>query len=195
MIMINIINAKMKQANLNLSILLTSALLLPAIAACSNEPPSAENNYVEDRDAVRARIDTIKELDDQAELARFALEDSNSIVRHRAVDKLTDQATLFKVVEKDDYVVKCHAIKRITDQEMLAKIVLNKKHDDIFNMALDNIHDQEVLMRIVMESDNSLVSGVALDRITDRKTLEKILEQTDDKLLRFELEVKLKNWR
>ena len=75
--------------------------------------------------------------------------------RYAAVQKLTDQDMLAKIVSEDqDMNVRKAAISRLTDQRLLAKIVIENYYNDIYKAAFDKITDQNVLAQIVIETIN-----------------------------------------
>src|ERR1039458_6383713 len=81
-----------------------------------------------DRKACGKLTAAVRELTDQALLAKVAVESKDPVVRGAAVRKLTDLALLAKVaVESKDPVVRGAAVGKLTDLALLAKVAVESK--------------------------------------------------------------------
>jgi hypothetical protein len=123
----------------------------------------------------RERILAVKELTDQAVLAKVAIEDMDADVRRAAVSKLTDQAVLAKVAIEDmDAHVRREAIRMLTDQAVLGKVAIEGKDADVRYPAIRMLTDQAVLAKVAIEGKDANVRCDAVKNLTDQAVLAKL---------------------
>jgi hypothetical protein len=95
----------------------------------------------------------VKKMTDQALLAEIAQKNSESFVRSSAAEKLTDQTLLKKIVSENNYYfVRCSAIKKITDTSELIKIATGI---DVWDRqcAIEVLTDEALLEKLTRDID------------------------------------------
>lgn len=133
-----------------------------------------------------------RQLSDQAQLAKIAVDDKDALVRATAVRKLTDPTLLGKVVLRDkDTLVRAAAVENLTDQTLLATIAIDDKHAVVRAAAVKQLADQTVLVTIAVEDKDALVRAAAVKQLTDQKVLAKIAVKDWDPVVREEAVGKL----
>jgi phosphosulfolactate synthase (CoM biosynthesis protein A) len=117
----------------------------------------------------------VEKLTDQAALAKVAVEAGDPHVREAAVEKLTDQVALAKVaVEAKDSSVRWIAVERLTDQVALAKVAVEARDPHVRIAAVEKLTDQALLAKIAVEDEAYYVRGAAVEKLTDQALLAKI---------------------
>ena len=93
------------------------AVFICAMAGCKHQKPT-----IEDKDS-KGRMLAVKDLTDQALLARVALSDEDYHVRLAALDKITDQDLLVKVILLDDNLqIRDNAKRKLADSLRLNQV-------------------------------------------------------------------------
>lgn len=89
----------------------------------------------------------VRALDDQAILARIALDETVEPVRAAAVEKLTDQRVLGRLACGPEAIAAL-AMKRLTDKSHIATVALSAERVEVRHLAVDRIDDSVLLHRI-----------------------------------------------
>ncbi len=126
--------------------------------------------------------------DDQAELAKIAVQDANPLERVEAVKQLTDGSLLAKIAVRDtDCDVRIEAVKKLTDSALLANIAEGATADrgetgpyrtsicwEVRAAAVSNEHlDESVRARVAGRKDELVpLRVVAVNRLTDEADVE-----------------------
>ncbi len=123
----------------------------------------------------------VRDLRDQALLAKIAVEVKDWDTRLLAVGKLTDQALLAKLaVEDTDIRVRAAAAGIVTDQALVAKLAVEDKASDVRMAAAKALTDQALLAKIAVEDTDQRVRSIAAEALTDQALLAKIAVQNTD---------------
>jgi hypothetical protein len=119
-----------------------------------------------------------------------SLTSTNYASRMRAVNKITDQNILFKVVVDDSNpYVKLAALNRISDQDLLYKVVIKVGDKDVKWAAFNKITDQDLINKLAIESSDAEISLSAIKKVTDQDVRYKIaLQHPPNKILSVLLE-------
>lgn len=122
------------------------------------------------------RIQAVRNISDQALLAKIAVESKDESLRYSAVTKLTDAALLAKVaLGSNDWSVRNAAVKKLTDEAVLAKIAVEDKDSYVREAAVTKVTDQVLLAKVAMEDDNTVVRSAAFDKLTDQSLRAKVV--------------------
>jgi hypothetical protein len=123
----------------------------------------------------------IRNLTDQAALARLAFENKDERVWSAALDGLKDQALLAKIaLEAKDAHVRNAAFARLTDQALQAKIATEDKDPDVRKSHVRKLTDGALLAKFALEDKDAAVRGLAVDGLTDQALLGKIAVEDQD---------------
>jgi hypothetical protein len=130
-----------------------------------------------------------------------SLDSKNYKLRIKAVNKITDQRILYKVINDDvDYHVKIAAFDKITDQNLINKLAVECVSKDIRLEALKKVADQNVLFKIALKDvsysyslmdNNNEVKMAALNRITDQNLINRLAFEGELSIVRFEAIIKV----
>jgi hypothetical protein len=105
---------------------------------------------------------------------------SDSIVRVRAVERLTAQGLLCRIAHEDPWIgVRAAAVRRIFDQDALSEFARDR-HPDIREAAVRNLDDQSLLAAIFRADDVIQVRHAALKGLTDQAALSEIALTSSD---------------
>ena len=142
---------------------------------------------VESKDPV-VRGAAVRKLTGQALLAKIALEDEAPDVRGAAVGKLTNQALLAKIaVESKDPVVRGAAVEKLTDQAVVRGAAVGKLTYQALLAkiaAIGKLTDQALLAKIALDDEDPVVRGAAAGKLTDQAVLAKIAVESEDPVIR-----------
>jgi hypothetical protein len=133
---------------------------------------------IEDKDE-SVRVAAFAKLTDQAALAKIAIEDKDESARVAAFAKLTDQAVLAKMaIENDDKSVRIAAIAKLTDQAVLFKIAITE-YWEIRKAAIAKLTDQALLIEVIarLEGHDGEGCRAAVARLTDQAVLAKLASE------------------
>ncbi len=156
------------------------------------------------------RVNEVRKLTDQAQLARIAVEDGSAQVRKAAVEGLNDQVLLARIAleDKQKYgLVREAAVQRLTDQGLLATIAAGDKRygegvvdyafPRIRTAAVEHLTNQAALVDVALEGepeDHTKYGYVRDEAKTLRRTaVRRILDQK--LLMRVALEAKVQDTR
>jgi hypothetical protein len=103
---------------------------------------------------------------------------SDPNVRREAIEKVTEQKILYKIVFNDENAdVRKAAFEKITDQDVLSAIARNDENADVRKAAIEKVTDQDVLSEIAKYDENEDVRKAAFEKVTNKKPLYKIIAQ------------------
>jgi hypothetical protein len=138
----------------------------------------------------------VEMLTDQTVLAKVVVEDENSYARQAAVEKLTDQSVLAKVAltDKDKY-VRQKAVAKVADQAVLAKVVLEDDELFVRNAATEGLLDMSLLAKVVLEDKAWEVRETAVRKLSDLALLAEVAVHDNDWNVREAAIGKLKDQR
>jgi hypothetical protein len=92
---------------------------------------------------------------------------SDRVVRLKAVEKLTDQATLVRVAKRDDCVsIRLAAIRLLTDQAVLTNIANSDKDEGVRGAAVKKLTDEKLLTAITRANDSAYARKIAVNKLT-----------------------------
>ncbi len=112
---------------------------------------------------------------------------SDPIVRRGAIEEITDQDVLRKVLYfDDDKGVLLAAIEKITDQDILAGAA-GHLNSAVGKAAIKKITDQEVLFRSAISGGTIGVRLAAVDKISDQKELGRIARHNSTRKIKVAL--------
>ena len=120
----------------------------------------------------------VKNLTDQALLAKLALEDKELAVRLMAVERLVDEHVLSKLridnwMEKD---VRGPAVGRLDEQAVFAKVATEDKYWGVRRAAVERLDNQAVLGKVAAEDEELDVRLTAVRKLTDQVLLSKLAD-------------------
>jgi len=116
-----------------------------------------------------------------------SLNSSKYQARIRALNKVTDQSTLFKVAMTDpNYAVKVAAFNRITDPTLIGKIAIESIEQKLRLEATEKVMDENTLLKIAMDDPDYEVKMAAFNRISDQNNVCKIALECQEPKLRLE---------
>lgn len=123
-----------------------------------------------EKKAIRA----VEKLTDQKELIRVVRESKNDNVRSAAVKKITDQKVLVDLALTDSsHWIRTFAVEGLTDQAALVDVLM--KSDSVgFIEAVTKISDQAVLANLALNSRYCGVQRKAIRCLSDQRVLEEI---------------------
>lgn len=130
----------------------------------------------------------VRNLTDQALLAKIAVEDKEADARQVAVEKLTDQALLAKIAAEDTGpFVRQAAFAKLTDQALLAKIAIEGSDLFVRQAAFERLTDQAALAKVIIESPDlrhcnggSLCYADVVEKLTDQAPLATVVVEVRD---------------
>ena len=135
--------------------------------------------------ASAARQLLVESVTDQASLTKLVGKDEDFGVRRGAIEKLTDQALLATLASEDqDSLVRLAAVKKLTDHAVLAKVALQDKEPDVRLAAVKELTDQTALATVVSEDNNLLVRLAAVEKLTDQTLLAKLANEDKHDMVR-----------
>jgi len=165
----------------------------------------------------RLRVAAVNRLTDQAQLARFALNDQDFGVRMNATAKLTDQAQLLKVVRGDKVdQVRAVAVKKLDDPDLLKQLAYHDRDQGVRLAALAKLgvtgeaatnavladirevsatSDQSILAKHATDDPQDYVRQAAVGKLTDRSLLERIAARDESAMVREAAKDRLKQLR
>jgi hypothetical protein len=105
--------------------------------------------------------------------------------RIRAVNKVKDQNTLYKVALEDtSYEVKIAAFNKITDQNLINRLAIESKEPELRLEAVNKVTDQNILYKVALDDDDVSVTGVALGKLS-QGLLAKLTTESKEVTLRL----------
>lgn len=147
------------------------------------------------------RIEAVRDLEDQVELAQLAEADPDVKVRRAAVAKVTDPAALGRVVaaESDaetrdraadrlagfatspdtDEATALLAARALTDQRRLAAIAKSEARDSVRADALSRLTDERSLGSVARHAKNEAAARAALDRLNSHEAIVEVAEHAE----------------
>ena len=129
----------------------------------------------------QARIIAVNKITDQETLYRITLNDKNSQIRRTAYNKITDQSLINKLaIESIDEDLRLDAINKTTDQNVLCEIAINELWSYMRMPAYNKITDQNFIKRLAIEIKEPLLNIQAVNKITDQKELMSISQNDDN---------------
>ena len=128
----------------------------------------------------------VNELDDQAGLAEYAINDSDNLVRWAAVERLHDQALLAKVATNCVHTyTRQLAIRKIENQSVHEQIALNKNETvQVRSTAIFQIKNQNLLLDIFKNETNRMIRVSTLYILDNKSLIQGIAENDKDELVR-----------
>ncbi len=152
---------------------------------------------------VAVRLEAVRELEDQLELAGLAETDTDLKVRRAAVAKLTNPAALGRVVaaESDaeardraadrlaafatspetDEATALLASRALTDPRRLSAIAKGDAQASVRTDALSRLTDERAFTAVARQAKHEDTARAALDRVTSHEALVDIAEHSDHK--------------
>lgn len=120
----------------------------------------------------KARLRAVNKITDQSTLFKVALEDKSIEIKRIAFNKITDENYLNRfATESKDQTLRLEAVRKITDQNTLCKIALEDMSNEVKIAAFNKITDESLLVRFVQESKDLKLLLEAVRKITDQNTL------------------------
>jgi hypothetical protein len=122
----------------------------------------------------------------QDALATIALSNTNMPVRQAALQKLTNQTALARVVMEERLygLIIWPALDKITDQAILAKIALEDQSHFLRRAAARKITDQTVLGKVAVKDDEYSVLWAAMNNLTNQSILAKVATDAKSETIR-----------
>ena len=113
------------------------------------------------------RSKAVARLNDQATLAKIAIDDPDPSVRLAAVNRLNDQATLARIAINDpDPLFRLAAFNRLNDHAMLAKIAIDAPDPSLRLAVLPRMHcDRGTLAKIAADDPDPSLRSAAEDML------------------------------
>jgi len=105
----------------------------------------------------------VRALQDQAILARVAMDEHVEAVRLAAIEKLTDQRVLGQLACGPEWIAPA-AIKRLTDHAQINTVALSAERADVRHLAVDRIDDSVLLHRIATSDTDPWIRAKARDK-------------------------------
>jgi hypothetical protein len=107
-----------------------------------------------------------------------SLTSTNYASRIRAVNKITDQNILLKVVIDDSNpYVQLAAVNRIADQDLLYRVVMDTEDKEVRRAAFSKISDRDLINKLATESSDWEIRLSSIEKVTDQNILYKIVLQ------------------
>jgi hypothetical protein len=132
-----------------------------------------------------ARAQAYQLLHDQNAIARVATTAKSCFNREDAAKHLTDRAVLASIVRKDqDPRVRRAAALRIDDQGLLGSIADNDPDSDVREAAVSRLEDQTVLARAALKDRELAVRMAALAHLADHGVLANLAENDAEPQIR-----------
>ena len=132
----------------------------------------------------KSKIKKINKSTDENELLKYALTDNDYTVCIAAVDKITTQATIYKIInEALIWGVKNYALTKLTDQKMLAQVVMDIENSSFKEKAMSSLNDQEELCHIYKECANADMRKAAFNKLNDISLSNVIKESKDPSVI------------
>src|SRR5262245_57571219 len=147
------------------------------------------------------RLEAVRELEDQSELAQLAETDPDVKVRRAAVVKVTDPAALGRVVASEsdaetrdraadrlaayatspdtDEPTALLAARALTDPRRLAVIAKSEATDSVRADALSRLTDERSLGNVARHAKHEVTARAAADRLTSHEALVEVAEHAD----------------
>jgi hypothetical protein len=90
----------------------------------------------------------------------------------KAVEKITDEATLERIAKKARcWQAREAAVERLTNQSLLADVAKNDKDSDVRKAAVERLTDQSILADVAQNDEVYSVRQAAVERVTDQSVL------------------------
>jgi len=118
-----------------------------------------------------------------AKLAKIAGSNGFDLMRRDAVECITDQAVLAKLVMDDSVYVRDAAMKKLTDQVLLAKIANSEGKNRIYDIRVEaviKLTDQALLADVAKKTKVWKVRKEAVKKLTDQSLLSEIAMNDKD---------------
>lgn len=109
------------------------------------------------------RQDGVRALQDQAILARVAMDEKVEAIRLAAIEKLTDQRVLGQLACGSESIAPA-AMKRLTDRAQISTAALSAERADVRHLAVDRIDDSVLLHRIASSDRDPWIRAKARDK-------------------------------
>jgi hypothetical protein len=152
----------------------TSGLILlligsaPALAQQSGEQDRIPGEVIaalESEDS-SLRAAAVEQISDQALLAKLVFEDESRQVFYAAIDKLTDQTMLKRVALEHPWARgREFAVLKLTDQQLLADIAIGEDSQMVRRGAVYRLEDAELLKTIALTDRTVSIKREAVDRL------------------------------
>jgi len=114
-----------------------------------------------------------------------SLDSTSYKLRIKAVNKITDQNILLKVVLEDPkYEVQLAAFNKISDPALINRLAVESKEPNIRELAIPKVTDQNLLFKLVLNDNNSVIKTLAFNNIIDQKLIERIASECKDQKFR-----------
>jgi hypothetical protein len=147
----------------------------------------------------------VRNLTDEALLAKIAVEDENSVVRHtavkmlpaghhlsraslateREVERYTDQVLLAEIAKTaEPMAVRRAAVRRLNNRALLAKIATGDEEQLVRLVAIEKLNDQTLLARIAVGDRDLGVRRDAVEKLNDQALLAEIAVEDKDLIVR-----------
>ena len=129
------------------------------------------------REKLEEALAAVREITDPGKLQEAALSAWFPEVRSAALERITDQKMLHKVIlaNETDYEIRRDAVRRISDPEVLTEIAMQRQAYPADGDAIAMLSDQEQLRRIAL-SEQGGEQDKAVYKIGDQGVLGEIAE-------------------
>ncbi len=129
------------------------------------------------REKLEEALAAVREITDPGKLQEAALSAWFPEVRSAALERITDQKMLHKVIlaNETDYEIRREAVRRISDPEVLTEIAMQRQAYPADGDAIAMLSDQEQLRRIAL-SEQGGEQDKAVYKIGDQGVLGEIAE-------------------
>jgi TPR repeat protein len=126
------------------------------------------------------RQEAVRQLTDQAVLARLAKSSPNAAVRTVAVAKLQDPKLVGDVAANDpNEGVYSAAIVVLKDESVLIDVMRRRPQEPVLELLARKLTDQAALIEILHTSKESITRGIAAGRLTDTALLRQLVNDPD----------------
>ncbi|MFZ0473387.1 MAG: hypothetical protein WAL94_12290 [Bacteroidales bacterium] len=132
------------------------------------------------------RIQAVNKLTDQNTLYKVASTDSNLEVRIAALNRISDQNILYKMaMEEKDPKVRLIAFNGISDQNLINNLAVMSTDKELQLSAITKVTDQDILHKIALKNMLTEVRMAAFNRITDQNIINNLAVASPDAKMRL----------
>ena len=126
---------------------------------------AAESDPVEE-----IRMYCLDHLDDPNLLASIAMNDTNPVLRKRAVELIVDQGDIDTMLviaqEEKDPEIRILAINHLSNEEILTKIITSSTVNKVQIAAINRLTDVDILIELIRELNNLMIQRAIITRLT-----------------------------
>jgi hypothetical protein len=130
-------------------------------------------SLLQDRDGLRAQLDKVEDLKDEAALVEIACTATTPQVRLLAVSRVNDDANLMKIVyTAKELDVRLVAAERISSEAMLADIIKGRENLELIGVCFSRITDKDIIEKLAHDTSvNPIARRMAVEYWADESYL------------------------